>query len=172
MAQIREQSPRPLLRTDQSGEKTTGGGEKRLGPHVRSHRSGDAFGLKTYMNHLRLLRFWLRSLFQKAKLDAEMEEEMRFHIEMETAANMDSGMDRDEARRVALKTFGWTESIKEKCRDQRAVSCVEGLVRDVRYAIRMLGKSPGFTAVAVLTLALGIGVNLALFALLNDQFLH
>src|SRR5439155_25433488 len=106
MAPIREQSPRPLLRTDQCGEKTTGGGEKRLGPHVRSHRSGDAFGLKTYMNHIRLLRFWLRTLLQMGKLDAVMEEEMRVDIEMETAANMDWGMDRDEARRVALKTFG------------------------------------------------------------------
>ena len=65
------------------------------------------------MNRVGQLRFWLRSLFQQRKLDTEMEEEMRFHVEMETAANVDSGMNREEARYAALKKFGWVESIKE-----------------------------------------------------------
>src|SRR6266487_5210716 len=121
---------------------------------------------------MRQLRFWLRSLFRKGRLDAEMEEEMRFCIEMEVAANLDSGMGQEEARYAALKKFGWVESIKEKCREQRGVRWIENPLRDIRHAIRMLGRSPGFAAVAVLTLAIGIGVNLALFALLNDQFLR
>jgi len=124
------------------------------------------------MNGVRQLRFWLRSLFHGQRLDAEMEEEMGFHIEKDIAANMDGGMDRDEARFVALRTFGGIESIKEDCREDRGVSWIENAVKDVGYAIRMLGKSPGFTTVVVLTLTLGIGVNLALFALLNDQLLR
>src|SRR6266542_2139588 len=124
------------------------------------------------MNWIRQLRFWLRSLFWKRQLDQELEEEMRFHIEMRTAANIDSGMDPDEARYAALKKFGWMESIKEECREQRTVSWIENSLKDLGHASRTLGKSPAFTAVAVLTLVLGIGVNLALFALLNDEFLR
>src|SRR5437763_15583758 len=124
------------------------------------------------MNRMRQLRFWLRSLFQKRKLDAEMEEEMRFHVEMRTAANIDFGMNREEARYAALKKFGWLESIKERCREERGVPWIDKSIEDIRYAIRGLLKSPGFTLVGVLTLTLGIGVNLALFALLNDQLLR
>src|SRR6266511_578691 len=104
--------------------------------------------MKASMNWVRQLRFWLRALFQKRKLDAEMEEEMRFHIEMRTAANIDSGMNPNEARYAALKRFGWVESIKEECREQRTVSWIENSLKDLGHASRMLGKSPGFTAVA------------------------
>src|SRR5438094_10601570 len=96
---------------------------------------------------------------------------MRFHVEMETAANIDLGMNPEQARYAALKKFGWVESIKEECRDQLRVNWIENSIQDLCFALRMLGKSPGFTAVSVLTLTLGIGVNLALFALLNDQLL-
>src|SRR5438309_2794442 len=113
-----------------------------------------------------LIRF--RALFQKRKLDAEMDEEMRSHIEMRTQANIETGMNPKDARFAALRHFGWTESIKETCREQRGVNWIENLVQDVRYGARMLRKNPGFAAVAVLTLALGIGVNTATFALLNE----
>ena len=124
------------------------------------------------MNWLRttLLRF--RALFHKRKLDAEMAEEMRAHVEMQTQENLEAGMAPDEARHAALRQFGWVESIKETCREQRGIRWVEGLLGDLRFGARMLRRSPGFTAVAVLVLALGIGVNLALFALLDDQLLR
>jgi predicted permease len=114
----------------------------------------------------------VRALFHKRKLDAEMDEEMRSHIEMQTQENIEAGMKPVAARHAALRQFGWTESIKETCRDQRGIRWVEGLVGDLRFGARMLRKSPGFTVLAVLTLGLGIGVNLALFALLDDQLLR
>jgi predicted permease len=124
------------------------------------------------MNSLHKLRLRFRALFQKQKLDAQMDDEMRSHIEMQTQENIDFGMHPDEAHYAALRQFGWIESIKETCRDQRGVSWLENLGRDLRYEVRQMLKNPGFTTVAVLTLTLGVGVNLALFAMLNELMLR
>jgi hypothetical protein len=118
------------------------------------------------MRTWRKIRNTNRALCQRRKLDADMNEEMRSHVEMRTQQNIDAGMSPEESRFAALRQFGWTESIKEDCREQRGVRWLEDLVQDVRFAARQLCKNPGFASVAILILALGISGVTTMFSTL------
>src|SRR5712692_5329540 len=119
---------------------------------------------------MNLLRAWfqrIRNLFQKEQLDRDLQEELASHLEIHIEDNLGSGMSSEEARRVALLKLGGLEQTKESVRDHRGIPWLETVIQDLRFGIRMLRKSPGFTAAAVLTLALGIGANTSIFHLID-----
>jgi predicted permease len=113
-----------------------------------------------------------RALFRKEELDAEMAEEMRAHLELQTKENEAHGMSPEEAHYAARRAFGGVAQIQERCRDQRCWLWFEQTLADLSFAFRALRKNPGFSSVAVLTLALGIGANTSLFTALNTIMLR
>src|SRR5215472_10738503 len=110
------------------------------------------------------LPFRLRSLFHSREADQEMKTELRQHLDQQIRENVTKGMSPDEARRSAAVALGGIAQIEQQCRDARGGSLLEDFIQDFRYGFRQLWRSPGFSALAILCLTLGIGANAAVFS--------
>jgi putative ABC transport system permease protein len=116
--------------------------------------------------------FRLRALFRRDSVEAETDAELRFHFEQQVEKFVRQGLPRDEAVRRAKIAFGGREQLKEECRDARGVNLIETFFQDIRYALRILAHTPVISSVAILSLALGIGANTAIFSLVDSVMLR
>ena len=124
------------------------------------------------MKRMRTFVSRFMELFRRARRERELDEEVRSHLEMLAEENRRQGMSPEEARYAALRSFGGVEQTKERYRHQRGLPSVESFFQDIQYGLRQFRRNPGFTAVAVVTLALGIGANTAIFTVINAVVLR
>jgi len=115
---------------------------------------------------------WWSRLWRARKMEEQLDKELLFHLEEHAADLISRGVAPEEARRQARLALGGPEQVKEMCRDARGTRWLDDLLRDLRYGLRMLAKQPGFTAVAALALALGIGVNTAILSAVRGLILR
>src|SRR5688572_24294687 len=173
MGSLREQPQGPLLPVDQAGEKAAAGGSPLLGTDGGDHGAilrGETGGpaMKALRRFFRRLTSWTTSARDEEFLRAEIED----HVARQAAEYVRDGLPPEEARRQALLKFGSVEASKESYRDQRSLPLLETLTRDTRHALRRFRKKPAFAAAVMLTLALGIGGNTAIFGVIESVLIR
>src|SRR5690349_14359977 len=124
------------------------------------------------MRFVRVLRQRLRSIFRYSEVENDLQQELDLHLEQLTKEYKEAGLGEQEARIAARRAFGGAAVTAEQCRDTRRLGFVEDLGKDLNYAFRVLAKSPGFTATAVLSLAIGIGATTATFGVIDALMLR
>src|SRR5215467_8633034 len=162
-----KQSSRQVLLAYRIGTEATGKRDRQLEPRIggdlRHHRARRGLNMDIEQWLYSLPARW-RSFFYPHQVDQEMQEELRQHLEEQVKENIAHGMAPDEARRSAVLRLGGITQVEQQCRDARGGSLGEDLVQDLGYGVRQLLRSPGFSALAILCLTLGIGANAAVIS--------